>query len=110
MTNTLFSSVVEVKRSKVVVEINGKPQMLLKGDTINLGTSDEICLTKGKGKLVINNQIQITKNSRNKCFKKIIDTLSQSKSLTTSAEEYLDSSEEVVAGMSRKIKISNQDR
>jgi hypothetical protein len=65
----LFSATVEVKRSSVDVTLNSKEQTLNKDSSISLEPGDTICLkSDNKGKLVIDNKIQITKRSKNRCY------------------------------------------
>ncbi len=107
---TLFSSMVEVKRGDVVSQINGKKELLSKGETIILNKNDEICIVDGKGKLVINNEIQITMNSRNKCYKNLDGTDKKSESISATAQSYLDSSEDSVSGMTRGVEVDDSNK
>lgn len=106
-SSMMFAATVEVKRSKAIVEINGERQFLLKGDKISLKKDDTICIVKGKGKLVINNEIRISMKSRDKCYKNFND--SSDESLAAKAESYLDGSEESVSGMSRGFKFKKPE-
>ena len=98
----IFASTVEVIRDKVKIEINGAKKLALKGDKIILKNGDTVCIVEGKGKLIIDNQIQISSRSRNKCYKNFNDGGSQS--LASTVESYLSSDEDSVSGMTRGIK------
>lgn len=96
------ASTAEIKKDKVLIELNGEKQLALEGDKITLNKNDTICILKGKGKVVIDGEIRISMKNRDKCYKNFND--SGSESLSSTVNSYLSSDEDTVSGMSRGIK------
>lgn len=63
----LSASSLVVKDANVTVTIDGKEQKLQKDETREIQQGSKVCLKEGKGRIVIENQLQISSESNITC-------------------------------------------
>lgn len=102
----------EVKKSDVVISLNGVEKVMKKSERLVLGDGILVCFKSGDGRVIINNRRQLTKKSK-KCYQTplskgfdIASYIEKAKSKITLAT--IGDKEKVIHGVSTKA-IANLD-